>query len=75
MTRFRYPLLPAYLIAAWAMLFALPQAAHAIGLIHVSDPSLCVDGMETDPYSDDGDVIAVAVDGGCMIQTLEIISI
>jgi len=56
-------------VAGLALLFALPQAAHAIGMIRISDPSICVDGMETDP--DDGDdmePVLVTVDGGCMIQ-------
>ncbi|HEX4636893.1 MAG TPA: hypothetical protein VH189_11970 [Rhizomicrobium sp.] len=75
MTGLRTQTFAAHLFAAWAMLFALPQAAHAVGLIHISDRSLCVDGMETDPDGDDEDTILVAADEGCMIQPLDIISI
>jgi hypothetical protein len=75
MTRFRSSAVASLMFAAWGFLFALPQAAHAIGRIHVSDPSVCIDEMETDPGDDDGDTILVAADGACMIQQLDIISI
>ena len=75
MTRFRYQVLAAQLFAAWALLFAMPQAAQTVGKIRVVDPSLCVDGMETDHGSDDEDIIPIATDGGCMIQQQVIISI
>jgi hypothetical protein len=75
MTRFRYQLLAAHLFAAWALLFAMPQAAQAVGMIRVADPELCVDGMETDHGSDDEEIIAIAADGGCMIPQQDIISI
>ena len=61
--------------AGLALLFALPQAAHAVSTIRISDPSLCVDGMETDPESDELEPILAAVDEGCMIQTQDTISI
>jgi len=75
MNRFRCELFAAHLFAAWALIFALPQAAHAVGMIRVSDPSLCVDGMETDPDSDELEPILAATDAGCMAQPQEIISI
>jgi hypothetical protein len=75
MNRFRCELFAAHLFAAWALIFALPQAAHAIGMIRVSAPSVCVDGMETDPDSDDQEPILAAADGGCMVQPQGIISI
>ena len=75
MNRFRYQVFAAHLFAGWALLFYLPQAAHAVGFMRVSDPSLCLDGMETDPDSDEGDPILVAADGGCTIQLQDIISI
>ena len=75
MTRFPRPIIAAHIFAAWGLLFALPQVAHAISLIRVSDPSLCVDGMETDPDSDELAPMLAGVDGGCMIQTQDIISI
>jgi hypothetical protein len=53
----------------------LTQAAHSAPHIKVSDPSLCIDGMETDPDSDDADPILAAADGGCTIQPEGIISI
>jgi hypothetical protein len=62
------------LFAGWALFFALPQTAHAIGLIRISDPSLCIDSMP-DPDSDELEPILVAADGACTYQTPEIISI
>lgn len=75
MTRFRCQVFATHVFAAWGLLFALPQAAHAVGMIHIADPSLCVDGMETDPDAGDEDVILVAADESCMIQVQGIISI
>jgi len=75
MNLFRYQVFSANAVAAWLLLFALPQAVHAVSMIRVSDPSLCVDGMETDPDSGDEDMILVAADGGCMIQMQDVISI
>jgi hypothetical protein len=62
------------LFAAWALFFALPQAAHAIGLIRIADPSLCIDSMP-DPDSDELEPILVAADGACTFQSQDIISI
>ncbi|HWU54192.1 MAG TPA: hypothetical protein VN175_01740 [Rhizomicrobium sp.] len=45
--------------------FGLPPAAQAESAIHVSDPSLCIDGMETVPDSDDLEPILAAADGSC----------
>jgi len=39
------------------------QTAHATGMIRVSDPSICIDGMETVPISDDLEPILAAADG------------
>jgi len=75
MRRMSNPLFAANLFAGLALLFALPQAAHAVSMIRIADPSLCVDGMETDPESDELEPILAAVDGGCMIQTQDTISI
>jgi hypothetical protein len=41
--------------------------AHAAPLIRVSDPSICIDGMVTDPASDDLEPIMAAADGGCIV--------
>ena len=68
-------MLVAHLFAAWALLFAMPQAAQAVGMIRVADPSLCIDGMETDHGSDDEEIIDIASDGVCMIEQQDIISI
>ena len=75
MKRFACRLFALPILAAWALVFALPQMAHAVGTIRVSDPSVCVDGMETDPGSDDLEPILTALDGGCMVQTQGTISI
>ena len=73
MSRFRFPVLAAPLFAA--LFFAVPQAVQAQGMIRGADPSLCIDGMETDHGSYDDDIIAIAADGACMIQQQDIISI
>jgi hypothetical protein len=65
----------ASLLAAWALFFALPQAAHAIGMIRIAEPSLCIDSMPTDGDSDELEPILVTADGGCTFQSLDIISI
>ena len=75
MNQLRSSVVASLLLGAWGFLFALPQAAHAVGLMRVSDPSVCIDQMQTDPGDDDGDTILVAADGACMIQQLEVISI
>lgn len=75
MRRVWNPLFAANFLAGLALLFALPQAAHAVSMIRISDPSLCVDSMETDPDSDDMEPILAAADEGCMIQIQDTISI
>jgi len=65
----------ASLFAAWALIFVLPQTAHAAGMFRVSEIYRCLDGMVTDPYSDELDPILAASDAGCTIQRDEIISI
>jgi len=75
MNQFRRPVFAATLFAAWGLIFALPQAAHAVGMIRISDPSLCLDGMETVPDNDDLVPVPIATDEGCMIQPQDIISI
>ena len=75
MRRVSNPLFAVIFLAGLALLFALPQAAHAVSMIRISDSSLCVDSMETDPDSDDLQPILADVDEGCMIQTQDTISI
>ena len=58
------------LFAASALFFALPPAAHAIGMIRISDSSLCIDSMP-DPDSDELEPILVAADGGCTVTQPE----
>ena len=58
------------LFAASALFFALPQAADAIGMIRISDSSLCIDSMP-DPDSDELEPILVAADGGCTVTQPE----
>ena len=64
-----------HLFAGMALLFGLAQSAHSAPVIKISDPSLCIDGMETDPDSDDADPVLAAADGGCTMQPQGIISI
>lgn len=51
--------------------FALPPAAQGTPVqdtpvtSHVSDPSICIDGMETVPDSDDLEPTPAAADVGC----------
>ena len=66
---------PLSAILAVLLFLAPPLAAHSKPVIRISDPSLCIDGMETDPDSDDGDLILAAADGGCMVQPEGVISI
>jgi hypothetical protein len=63
------------LIAAGALFFALPHAAHAIGMMRISDPSLCIDTMPMEGDSDELEPMLVAADGACTFQSPEIISI
>lgn len=67
MKQFSARFLAGPLFAAWALalFFALPQSAHAIGMIRISDPSVCVDSMQTDGDSDELEPILVAADGAC----------
>jgi hypothetical protein len=51
------------------LVLSLPHGARAADLPLASDPSLCLDGMETQPFSDsDYEATPVAVDGGCMVS-------
>jgi len=45
--------------------YASPPVAHAGGMIRISDPSICIDGMETVPGSDDQEPITAVADTGC----------
>jgi hypothetical protein len=75
MTQIRREFFAAYLVAAWALIFALPQAAHAAGMFQVSEIYRCLDGMVTDPYSDELEPTLAATEAGCTIKTADIISI
>jgi hypothetical protein len=59
-----------WLSAAWvlAIMLSLPHMTFAAGLFKVSEPSLCLDGMETVPFEDDLMPIEISVDGGCMLS-------
>ncbi len=61
-----------HFLLAWmmALAFVLPQAAQG-KMIRVSDPSLCIDGMETDPDSDNSEPILAAADGACTMSQPE----
>lgn len=49
-----------------ALVLVLPSMVQsAPAAIRVSDPSICIDGMETVPDTDDLEPILAAVDGGC----------
>ena len=61
MTRFR---LLAILLSI-GLAPASPQAAQSGSMIRVSDPSICIDGMERLPDSDDLEPILAVADGGC----------
>jgi len=56
--------------AGLAVVFSLslPHAVQAAQFIPVTDPSLCLDGMETVPIDDDLEPVPISVDGGCMVQ-------
>lgn len=58
-----------FLLMGWmvALVFALPQTARGAALIRISDPSLCLDSMETVPVNDDLQPIPIALDGACEI--------
>jgi hypothetical protein len=46
---------------------SLPHAAQAEQFIPITDPSLCLDGMETVPINDDLEPIPISVEGGCTV--------
>ena len=48
-----------------ALAIVLPSAVRAADTDNISDPSVCIDGMETVPDSDEQEPILAAVDGGC----------
>jgi hypothetical protein len=48
-----------------ALAIGLPSAVHAADTPSVSDPSVCIDGMETVPGDDEQEPILAAMDGGC----------
>lgn len=50
------------------MIFAPPQAAQGGTVVDVTDPTVCIDGMETVPDQDDLEPILAAMDGSCMAQ-------
>ena len=58
------------LFAAGALFLVLPHAAHAIGMIRISDSSLCIDSMP-DPDSDELEPILVVDDGACTVAQPE----
>ncbi len=58
--------LSGHLLAA-LMLLGLPLAAHGASVIRIADPSLCIDGMETDPDDDEGEPVLAAADGACTL--------
>jgi len=66
-----------FLLMGWmmALVFVLPQPARSAAMIHVSDPSLCLDSMETVPVADDLMPILIAMDGGCQVPQQTVISI
>ena len=57
------------LSAVWivGLMLSLPHAARAADILNISDPSLCLDGMETVPIEDDLVPTEISVDGGCMV--------
>ena len=62
------------LAAGMAVFFtmALPSRmpAHAAPLTRIADGPLCLDSMQTEPFDDDQDAIAVSaiLDGGCLVS-------
>jgi hypothetical protein len=58
-----------FLLMGWmvALVSALPQTARGAAMIRVSDPSLCLDSMETVPVADDLVPILIAMDAGCQV--------
>jgi hypothetical protein len=74
MMRFSARLLAVFLSIGLAQGFGPPRAVQAGSMIRVSDPSICIDGMETAPLSDDLEPILAAADVGCPAQQ-DIVSI
>jgi hypothetical protein len=66
-----------FVLMGWmvALVFALPQTARGAAVIRVSDPSLCLDSMETVPVADDLVPILIAMDAGCQAPQQTVISI
>ena len=66
-----------HLLMGWMMVLAvtLPQTAQGAAMIRVSDPSLCLDNMETVPVNDDLEPILIAADGGCLVSQTATISV
>jgi hypothetical protein len=54
---------------AWilGLMLSAPHQAYAADVYKISDPSLCLDGMETVPFQDDLMPTEISVDGGCML--------
>lgn len=65
MKQFSGRLFAGSLSVAWALalFFALPQSARAIGMIRISDPSVCIDSMQTEGDSDELEPILISADG------------
>lgn len=54
------------ILMGWAMAPAIVLPAQgAPAMIRISDPSICIDGMETVPVSDELEPILAASDSGC----------
>jgi len=53
------------LFASLALVSTQPQTAVAQDTVRAADPSICIDGMETAPDSDDLEPILAAADAGC----------
>jgi hypothetical protein len=66
-----------FVLMAWmtAFVFVSSQPAHSAAVIQVSDPSPCLDSMETVPVADDLMPILIAMDGGCQLPQQTVISI
>jgi hypothetical protein len=50
-----------HIVWVWILALALPQAAQGT-MIRISDPSVCIDGMQTNPGSDELEPIMAAAD-------------
>ena len=58
---------------AGLLLLGLPLAAHGAPVIRISDPSLCIDGMEREPDGDEAEPILAAADGACTVAEPEVL--